>query len=96
MKQVRKPFLILKEDSKRSESEEAVKVNIEAASIIGESIKNMLVPKEMETLKYAKEASSMILNIDAVLTSKFIAPKRRISAPLLNSIQSTPNPYNLI
>ncbi|MHA1651882.1 MAG: TCP-1/cpn60 chaperonin family protein, partial [Candidatus Helarchaeota archaeon] len=67
MKQIRKPFLILKEGSKRTEGEDAIRVNIEAARVIGETIKSTLGPQGMDKMLVDRLGGLVITNDGATI-----------------------------
>jgi len=63
----KQPFLILKEGSKRTEREDAVKVNIEAAKVIAETVKSTLGPRGMDKMLVDRLGSIVITNDGATI-----------------------------
>jgi len=67
MKLVKKSPLVLKEGSKRTEGEDAVRVNIDAARVIGETIKSTLGPKGMDKMLIDRLGGIVITNDGATI-----------------------------
>ncbi|MHA1266733.1 MAG: thermosome subunit beta [Candidatus Helarchaeota archaeon] len=67
MRLVKKPPLILKEGSKRTEGEDAVRVNIAAAKLIGETIKTTLGPRGMDKMLVDRLGGIVITNDGATI-----------------------------
>jgi thermosome len=63
----KEPFLILKEGSKRTEGEDAVKVNINAAKIIAETVKSTLGPRGMDKMLVDRLGGIVITNDGATI-----------------------------
>lgn len=61
-KSKKEPFLVLKEGSKRTEGEDAVGVNINAAKIIAETIKSTLGPRGMDKMLVDRLGGIVITN----------------------------------
>jgi chaperonin GroEL (HSP60 family) len=67
MKLVKKSPLVLKEGSKRTEGEDAVRVNITAAKVIGETVKTTLGPKGMDKMLIDRLGGIVITNDGATI-----------------------------
>ncbi|NVM28351.1 MAG: thermosome subunit [Candidatus Helarchaeota archaeon] len=67
MRLVKKPPLILKEGSKRTEGEDALRVNITAAKVIGETVKSTLGPKGMDKMLVDRLGGIVITNDGATI-----------------------------
>ncbi|NVM55892.1 MAG: thermosome subunit, partial [Candidatus Helarchaeota archaeon] len=67
MKLVKKSPLILKEGSKRTEGEEAVRVNITAAKVIGETVRSTLGPRGMDKMLVDRLGGIVITNDGATI-----------------------------
>ncbi|MHA1276263.1 MAG: thermosome subunit beta [Candidatus Helarchaeota archaeon] len=67
MKKSKKPFLILKEGSKRTQDKDAVRVNIDAARVIGETIKTTLGPHGMDKMLVDRLGGIVITNDGATI-----------------------------
>lgn len=67
MRLVKKPPLILKEGSKRTEGEDAVHVNIAAAKVVGETVKTTLGPRGMDKMLVDRLGGLVITNDGATI-----------------------------
>ena len=67
MRLVKKPPLILKEGSKRTEGEDAVRVNIAAAKVIGETVKTTIGPRGMDKMLVDRLGGIVITNDGATI-----------------------------
>ncbi len=67
MNRSKKPFLILKEGSKRTKDEDAVRVNIDAARVIGETVKSTLGPQGMDKMLVDRLGGIVITNDGATI-----------------------------
>jgi len=63
----KEPFLVLKEGSKRTEGEDAVNVNINAAKIIAETVKSTLGPRGMDKMLVDRLGGIVITNDGATI-----------------------------
>ena len=63
MKEFKKqPFVVLKEGSKRTEGEDAVRVNINAAKVIAETVRSTLGPRGMDKMLVDRLGQIVITN----------------------------------
>ncbi len=67
MKQPKRPFLVLKEGSKRTEGEDALRVNIEAAKVIADVVKSTLGPQGMDKMLVDRLGGIVITNDGATI-----------------------------
>ncbi len=67
MRLVKKPPLILKEGSKRTEADDAIRVNIAAAKVIGETVKTTLGPRGMDKMFVDRLGGIVITNDGATI-----------------------------
>lgn len=63
----KEPFVVLKEGSKRTEGEDAVKVNITAAKIIAETVRSTLGPRGMDKMLVDRLGGIVITNDGATI-----------------------------
>lgn len=67
MKLVKKPPVILKEGSKRTAGEDAVRVNIAAAKVVGETLRSTLGPRGMDKMLVDRLGGIVITNDGATI-----------------------------